>query len=139
LLNPTRTSSVHSDWLKRSSKAHLLASLVSDPAVDLQGEAVEGSAVDVLIDEVARASLLVLGSRQLAAPGAYLLGSVSAAVAARAGRPVVVIRGPSGEPAENPSVVVGVDGTPASQPPLEFGFDHASRHRTALRDLVLAP
>ncbi len=102
-------------------------------AVPVRGEAREGGAVEVLLDEATRASLVVLGSRQLSTFGSYLLGSVSAAVAARAGRPVVVVRGPSGEPGEDPSVVVGVDGTEASQALLEFGFDYASRHHAPLR------
>jgi len=110
-----------------------------DPAVVARGAAIDGNAVEVLLEEAARASLLVLGSRQLGTLGSYLLGSVSAAVAARAVRPVVVIRGPSGQPAEDPSVVVGVDGSYASQPLLEFGFDYASRHRTSLHAIFCWP
>jgi nucleotide-binding universal stress UspA family protein len=109
---------------------------VIGPSVRLQGQAIEGSAASVLLDEAARASLLVVGSRQLKAFGSYFLGSVSGAVAARAGCPVIVVRGPAGEPAERPGVVVGVDGTEASQELLRFSFDHASRHRIPLRAIL---
>jgi nucleotide-binding universal stress UspA family protein len=104
--------------------------------VPLQGEAIEGDAASILIDESARASLLVTGSRQLEAFGSYFLGSVSSAVAARAGCPVIVVRGIAGDPAELPSVVVGVDGTEASQTLLAFSFDYASRHRLPLRAIL---
>jgi nucleotide-binding universal stress UspA family protein len=62
-----------------------------------------------------------------------LLGSVGAGVAARAGCPVVVLRGPAGEPAEGAQVVAGVDGTDGSEAVLAYAFDHASRHGVGLR------
>jgi nucleotide-binding universal stress UspA family protein len=107
-----------------------------DPAVPMTGEAIEGEAVEVLIEESKRMALMVLGSRQLGAFGSSFLGSVSAAVAARADGPVVVVRGPSGLPGENPGVVVGVDGGEASAALLEFGFEFASRHGIPLRAVL---
>jgi nucleotide-binding universal stress UspA family protein len=104
------------------------------PTVTVTGAVVEGPAASVLLDESTRASLLVLGSRQRAIIGS-ILGSVSAAVAARASCPVVVLRGPSGLEAESPSVVVGLDvgDDAAAAALLSFGFDAASRHRAELR------
>jgi len=103
-----------------------------DGSVETTGEAVDGSASDVLVRESDSAAIVVLGSRQLGATGSFLLGSVGTAVAARAGCPVVVTRGPAGYPAEGARVVVGVDGSPASQPVLEFAFEEASLHGVAL-------
>lgn len=84
--------------------------------------------VPQLLRESEEASVLVLGSRRLGAFGSLMLGSVSAPVAARASCPVVVMRGPTGLPGEDPGVVVGVDPRDGSQPALGFAFDYASRH-----------
>lgn len=110
------------------------AELAAD--VEVSGEAVDGSAIPVLVDESTRAALVVLGSRQLEALGSAVLGSVSTAVAARAACPVVVVRGAAGDPNEHAAVVVGVDGTDASPAVLEFGFGHASRHAVSLRAVL---
>lgn len=107
-----------------------------DPEVDVDGEAVDGNPVPVLIEESRRSSVLVLGSRQRSTLRSSILGSVSAAVAARAECPAVVLRGPAALPEEHPAVVVGVDGTPASQALLEFGFEYASRRQSPLRAVL---
>jgi nucleotide-binding universal stress UspA family protein len=106
------------------------------PGVEVRGDTVDGSPVQVLIEESRAASLLVLGTRQRSALGASVLGSVSAAAAARADCPAVVLCGPAGLSEEGSEVVVGVDGTAASQALLEFGFDHASRGHAPLRAVL---
>jgi nucleotide-binding universal stress UspA family protein len=106
--------------------------IVTAAGVEATGEAVDGDPVRVLIDESVQASVLVLGSRHLNALGSAVLGSVGAAVAARSHSPTVVVRGPAGRPEEGAGVVVGVDGTDASEALLQYGFDHASRHRVRL-------
>jgi nucleotide-binding universal stress UspA family protein len=114
------------------------AARVAELAPDLEitrHVAGEGAA-RVLIEESARASLLVLGSRQLGTVGSFLLGSVSAAVSARAACPVVVLRGLAGLAAEHSAVVVGVDAQPSSEAVLEFGFDYASRRSVPLRAVL---
>jgi nucleotide-binding universal stress UspA family protein len=78
----------------------------------------------------------VLGSRHLATLGSTMLGSVSASVAARVHCPAVVVRGPSGLAEEGAAVVIGVDGTQPARDVVEFGFDHASRHRVPLRAVL---
>lgn len=108
----------------------------TDPGVEVGGAVVDGSPVSVLIEESQQASLLVLGSRQRSTLSSSLLGSVSGAVAARAGCPAIVVRAPAGLPGEHAEVVVGVDGTQASQALLEFGFDHASRRQAPLRAVL---
>lgn len=108
----------------------------AQPDLEIDGVVIEGQPAAVLLEESSRASLLVLGSRQLKALGSEVLGSVSGAVAARADCPAVVVRGPAGPPEEGAAVVVGVDGTPAAETVLRFGFEHASRHGTPLRAVL---
>ncbi len=114
----------------------LIDAAAIDAHVKVRGDTVDGSPVPVLIEESRAASLLVLGSRRRSAIGASILGSVSAAVAARADCPVVVVRGPAGLSEEHSEIVVGVDGTAASQALLEFGFDRASRSDAPLRAVL---
>lgn len=100
------------------------------------GEAIEGRAASVLVAAAEDAALVVLGSRHLRAFGSAVLGSVGAAVAARAACPVVVVRGPAGDPVEDARVIVGVDGTDAARDVLRFAFSYASRHRVGLRAVL---
>lgn len=106
------------------------------PELHVTVHVVDDEAARALIDESARAALIVLGSRHLASVGSVLLGSVSAAVSARAACPVVVLRGPAGLAAEHAAVVVGVDGHPSSEGVIEFGFDYASRRSVPLRAVL---
>lgn len=108
-----------------------------DPSVETTGVAVDGSPAAVLLEESTRAAVMVLGSRRRGVVGS-ILGSVSAAVAARATCPAIVLRGVSGAPEEDPAVVVGVDpgDLDAAQQLLAFGFDHASRHQAPLRAVL---
>lgn len=106
------------------------------PELDVTTHVVDDEAARALIDESARASLIVLGSRHLASAGSVLLGSVSAAVSARAACPVVVLRGPAGLAAEQAAVIVGVDGHPTSEDVVEFAFDYASRRSVPLRAVL---
>ena len=98
------------------------------PGLRVTGTVIEDSPAKVLIDLSATASVTVLGSRHLGIVGAAVLGSVSTVVAAAASGTVVVVNGPSGEPAAHPVVVVGVDGSVSDHDVLAFAFDHASRH-----------
>ena len=106
------------------------------PTVTVTGETVEARPAAVLAERSADAQLIVLGSRRLKAVGSVLLGSVGAAVTARALCPVVVVRGPAGILVERPAVVVGIDGTDAADPALAYGFEHASRHDVPLRAVM---
>jgi len=106
------------------------------PDVEVRGGTVDGSPISALLEESADSSLLVLGSRQRSTLTSSILGSVSAAVVARAECPAVVVRGAAGLSEERAEVVVGVDGGPASQALLEFGFDFASRRKAPLRAVL---
>lgn len=106
------------------------------PGLEIEAVLSEGDPAPALLAESERAELLVLGSRHLKTLGSEVLGSVSAAVAARAACPTVVVRGPAGPREEGASVVVGVDDSPASEAVLRFGFEHASRHGVPLRAVL---
>ncbi|MDQ2749547.1 MAG: universal stress protein [Actinomycetota bacterium] len=127
--------------LARDVTAGLLATAAARanelaPELDVTTHVVDHLAARALSDASAYASLMVLGSRHLASVGSVLLGSVSAAVSARAACPVVVMRGPAGLAAEHAAVVVGVDGHPASEGVIEFAFDYASRRSVPLRAVL---
>lgn len=130
--DPTLAQEVTADLLaKAAARVHELA-----PELDVTTHVVDDEAPRALIDQSTRVSLIVLGSRHLASVGSVLLGSVSAAVSARASCPVVVLRGPAGLSAEHAAVVIGVDGHPNSEGVLEFGFDYASRRCVPLRAVL---
>jgi nucleotide-binding universal stress UspA family protein len=106
------------------------------PDVDVSTHALGDDAVPTLIEESRTASTVVLGSRHLGAAGSMFLGSVGAAVSARASCPVVVVRGPSGFAAEGAAVVVGVDALDDAAAALEYGFEVASRKSLPLRAVL---
>ena len=106
-----------------------------EPGVDVSGDAADGDPARVLIEESEQANELVLGSRHSKALGAAVPGSVSAAVAARAACPVVVVRGPS-DPGPGASVVIGVDDTDTSEQVLAYGFDYATWHELPVRPVL---
>jgi len=106
------------------------------PDVEVSTRDYDGDPSPVLLDESTSASTIVLGSRRLGATGSAVLGSVSTAVSARAACPVVVVRGPAGDPAEHAGVVVGVDSHEDSQAVLAYAFDYASRHHAPLHAVL---
>ncbi|HEY6739844.1 MAG TPA: universal stress protein, partial [Actinopolymorphaceae bacterium] len=78
------------------------------PDLEISGSAVTGRGAAALLDRVTESDLLVVGSRSRSATRSILLGSVSSAVAAHAGCPVIVVRGEGGD---GRRVVVGADGS----------------------------
>ncbi|WP_031077819.1 universal stress protein [Streptomyces sp. NRRL S-118] len=114
------------------------------PGLEVTISHVCGDPVDVLRAAAAEDELLVLGSRGLGPMAGYVLGSVSLAVAARAPRPVVLVRGaeeskgPPGTPAlraPGATVLVGVDLTGGNEAVLAFSFAHADRHGGSVQAL----
>lgn len=110
--------------------------------IDVRTEVLGGPAVAVLHEESTTAGLLVVGNRGVGGFAGLLAGSVSMAVAASAGCPVVVVRGDA--TADGP-VVVGIDGSPVSEAAVSFAFAEASARRVPLvavhvwTDAVLDP
>ncbi len=101
------------------------------PDLPVEGSVVPGDPRQVLVEVSEHAHLLVLGSRGRGAIQSMLLGSVSAAVSARAACPVVVCR-PTVAHGARRGVVVGADATPESLPVIEFAHRQASLHRLPL-------
>jgi nucleotide-binding universal stress UspA family protein len=93
-----------------------------------------GPAAVVLCEHSASAEMLVVGSRGQGGFSGLPLGSVSAQVAAHARGRIVVVRGhwrrvPS---RITPFIVVGTEGSSVSEPAVEFAFEEAAYHDTAL-------
>ncbi len=116
--------------------ATVVARVRAHADVEVDGYAIPARPQRALIDASNHSSLLVLGSRQAGTVSSVLLGSVSAAVAARAHCPAVVVRGTPGLPEDNPAVVVGIDGYAADQTLLAFAFDYATRHGCPLNAVL---
>lgn len=95
------------------------------PDLEVRALAASGDPRQVLMDASDRAHLLVLGSRGRGAVASLLLGSVSSAVSAHAGCPVVVCR-PVSDEVHRLGIVVGADGTAESRPVIEFAYRQAS-------------
>ncbi|TYB42576.1 universal stress protein [Actinomadura chibensis] len=79
---------------------------------------VRGPAAAALLEASRGAELIVIGAHERLDPGATALE-----VPARADRPVVVVRGPTGGPGP---VVAGVDGTSRCDAALGFAFEEAA-------------
>ena len=131
----------------RAEAERLLGAFASEtaarhPGLEVTGEVVIGSPVARLVDQGARAELLVLGARG-AAPGhagaaggaGFPPGSVSLPVAAHATGPVVLVRkAPFGTPHAEREVVLGLDTTePAAAPLLDCAFTLAAARGAVLR------
>jgi nucleotide-binding universal stress UspA family protein len=103
-------------------------------SVQIQPLLTAGPAAAVLCEHSARAEMLVVGSRGQGGFAGLPLGSVSSQVAAHAHGRIVVVRGhwrrvPTHAP---PLIVVGTEGSAASEPAVEFAFEEAAYHGTAL-------
>ncbi|WP_026315970.1 universal stress protein [Actinokineospora enzanensis] len=93
------------------------------PGLETHRELRHGYPAAELLDLAKDAAVLVTGHRGIGGFEGLLLGSVSAAVAAHARCPVVVVRGSS---APDGPVIVGVDGSAAGDAAIEFAFAEAS-------------
>ncbi|GAA4622195.1 universal stress protein [Actinoallomurus vinaceus] len=97
--------------------------------IGVESAVIDGGPIPVLLEESARASLVVVGSRGLGAVGALFLGSTGVELAARAACPVVAVRGREHKAQR---VVVGVDGSDTSLMALWCGFEEADLRAAGL-------
>jgi nucleotide-binding universal stress UspA family protein len=102
------------------------------PGLQVEAQLVVGYPIPVLVDESARAHLVVLGATGRTWFTELLAGSVASGLAAHGECPVVVVRGAERDPADSAPVVVGIDGTPASEAAIAFAFETASARHAPL-------
>ncbi|MEI8412872.1 MULTISPECIES: universal stress protein [unclassified Kribbella] len=97
------------------------------PELEIETALAEGTAAETLIEETARARMVILGSRGLGGWSGLLVGSVAVQVSTHAQCPVVVVP-PDFTPREQKkrTVVVGVDGSKLSTQAIDFAFDQAA-------------
>jgi nucleotide-binding universal stress UspA family protein len=116
------------EWVLADAESH--ARTVA-PDIKVTGELFVAGAVPTLLGQAQDAELVVVGSRGLGGVRGLLVGSVSAAVAAHAPCPVVVVhphRDGTAYPARPTGrVVVGVDGSEASTAAIRFALQEAAR------------
>ncbi|MEU3166397.1 universal stress protein [Streptosporangium sp. NPDC006930] len=100
---------------------------------DITTDLYEGAAAERLVELSERAAMIVVGSRGMGTLARTVLGSVAGYVAAHAGCPVIVVRGPGPIPVprERGAVVLGMSGdTPDGV--IEFAFREAALRRLKL-------
>jgi nucleotide-binding universal stress UspA family protein len=104
-----------------------LAAEAAHPGVDLSVEVSVGNVGEILAEQSASASLLVVGSDGEGAVGGLRVGALALELLDRAHCPVTVVRGsePGAPPPDQGTVVVGVDGSPAARSALALGAELA--------------
>ena len=124
------------DSLRRTAEERLAAAAAQvgevAPDVAVSQEVTTGMAAALLVSLSGEAQLAVVGHRGLGGFAGLVIGSVSAALAAHAACPVVVVRGPDA-PRQDGPVVVGLDGSPQSEAALAFAVEAAVARRVPLR------
>jgi nucleotide-binding universal stress UspA family protein len=109
-------------------------------AVSIDLVSTVGKPVDVLLDELRDARMLVLGRRGIGRFASLILGSTTMATIVRATGPVVVIPPDHGHPngrahAAHGRVVVGIDGSAYGKSAIRFAFEEASQRGASLEVL----
>jgi nucleotide-binding universal stress UspA family protein len=107
------------------------------PSVEVTDVSREGRIVQVLIDELDRGRMLVLGRRGIGRFAALVAGSTTLACAARAHGPVVVVPPSFATESTQGRVVVGVDGSDRGEAAIAMAFAEASA-RGGILDVVHA-
>lgn len=121
------TKAVLAQEVARATRDELAA---AEPSVPVMTKTSAAGAEAALRQASAGALLLVLGPPTGTLSG-LLAGSPDADLIARAGCPVVIVRGTGATRAGGP-VVVGVDGSPMSEAAVAWAFEEASRRGTRL-------
>ena len=109
---------------------------LQDPDLDIRCAVAEEYPPDLLIDRSASASLVVVGTRGRGAVARTVCGSVSSAVAGRAGAPVIVVCGAPPIADDPGHVVVGVKPDDTAHAVLGYAFEHAQRHGLSVHAIL---
>lgn len=129
------TQAIFDDAPFRDAATGLLEALGQSIPAELDAKlvAMRGHPVDVLMSEAngRDADLIVVGSRGRSSLAQVMLGSVSRAVAARAGRPVAVI--PTPDAADTPGSTADAAGAAQQPRPTVVGYDDSPGSRAAVR------
>ncbi|HEY6748034.1 MAG TPA: universal stress protein [Mycobacteriales bacterium] len=131
---PPDVRAQHSRWTREVVDAAVSRAHVCAADVAVQAWPLDGDPIAELLRLAGDADRVVLGLLHGCGAGSRLRGSAPAQIAARAGRPVVVVRG---RPGPRGPVVAGIDGTDADDAVLEQALGYARRHRLPLRALHL--
>jgi nucleotide-binding universal stress UspA family protein len=115
-----------------ATMAHRLSTRHPD-IPQIRHDVIAGMPAGVLVDESARATMLVVGPYGAGGFLGRVLGSVATQVAAHAKAPVVVVRpGRAQIAVDEGPIIVGVDGSPGATHALDFAFDEASQRGVPL-------
>ncbi|MFC5262818.1 universal stress protein [Kribbella qitaiheensis] len=139
---PTICNALDLTWEKNNGLQSAAESVLAEaeaharhvaPGLRVSGELFVAGAAPTLLSQGQRAALVVVGSRGLGGFRGLLVGSVSAAVAAHAPCPVIVVHphrdGTAFPTVPTGRVVVGVDGSEVSTAAVRFAFEEAARRR----------
>ena len=96
------------------------------PAVEVRTKVEAGSAVGLLLEESARSSTIVLGSRGTGGFAELVVGSTTLHLSSHAACPVVAVPAPEAAHPQGHGVVVGVDGSAVSDSAVEYAFAEAA-------------
>ena len=121
--DPVESRRLRRTTARRDTEAAMVLARRVSPHLDISEVHPVADPADALVDLSHLAALVCVGSRGHGPVATTLLGSVSVAVAARAGCPVAVVR-----PREyaGAGMVVGVSGDPSDQSALELALELAS-------------
>jgi nucleotide-binding universal stress UspA family protein len=118
-------------WAERTLRTTAAELAAHHPELRVTVEEALGDPTTVLLTESEHAGMLVLGSGGVGQIGGFFTGSVSLELAARASRPVVLVRVDT-EVISRGEVVVGLGLRRSAEGLLGFAFDAAERRRAAL-------
>jgi nucleotide-binding universal stress UspA family protein len=121
------------EWILGEAESHVRRAA---PGTGVVAEVFVGDPASMLLSRAQGAALVVVGNRGTGGIRGLQVGSVSAALAAQAPCPVVVVRphreGTAFRASPRGQVVVGVDGTEMSTPAVRFALQEAARRHVGV-------
>jgi nucleotide-binding universal stress UspA family protein len=128
------------DWVRPLVEKCVQEVRDAHPGLVVHARARTGGAAGVLVDESARASMIVMATQSSGGLVGHLAPSVAAQVVAHAHCPVVVVRGAGGRHLPEASftgpVVVGVDGSEPARLAMAFAVEEAVSRKVELHAVM---